>query len=358
MLTNYWQCYLAGEEQYLVGVNGPISDGTDAMSAEDKTKKRTIKELRLYNVSMVPGFVKKCGAQQGFRPWSKEILENRLYKSLCVIYDKIVDAPVGKEFMFVKYNEYDPPVHDVDDSITIPYLLAFRQVIIEEVPTQAKLNFVKKLMWVSGYSDGLKRFEKRELTDEDIPKMEEKGNCRILTFTREFLAEMFLCQVGAFLRYLKKFDKYPVGAGLENVSVRKATMEKPVPPRSPSNQSWRSSNQQHHQSNQYHSDRIQDHTQSINQQSNPQNNNCSWRRTDLPSDSSQSWRSSNPQQQQWNSWNNNRRQDDTLLSWRSTPNQHRQETNRRNDDRRGPTYSRQSQVSSSKSNPSDNWRRK
>lgn len=208
MLSNYWQCYLAGETNYLVGVNGFI--GNDR-------KKRGVKELRLYDVSKIPEFIKKCGAEQGFRPWSKDILENRLYKSLCVIYDKLIDAPVGTEFMFVKYNEFDPPVHDFDGNITRPYLLAFRQVTIEGLPTPPQPKLVMNLMKATKFAETAQFFEKPKY----IPEIEEKDNCLTLTFDDESLAQLFQDMVHSFLSYLKKNDKFPVGLGMENLKVKK-----------------------------------------------------------------------------------------------------------------------------------------
>lgn len=241
MLSNYWQCYLAGEKNYLVGVNGPIPN-------EQEELKRQIKELRLYEVSKIPGFIKESGAKQGFRPWSKEILENRLYKSLCVIYDKVIDASVGTEFMFVKYNEFDPPVHDIDGIITRPYLLAFRQVIIDGLPDPLppSRKLVLNLLRTVKYGEAIELFKRREFTPEDIPVVEEKGGCYILTFSSRDSAELFRSMLRG---YLRTFETFPVGSGMENLNITKVTMKKPVAPgfnhTARSTVSWRNSNYQH-----------------------------------------------------------------------------------------------------------------
>lgn len=291
MLSNYWQCYLAGETSYLVGVNGFV--GNDR-------KKRGVKELRLYDISKIPDFIKKSGAEQGFRPWSKDILENRLYKSLCVIYDKLTDAPVGTEFMFVKYNEFDPPVHDVDGSITRPYLLAFRQVIIEGLPTPSQRNLVINLMKAVLYAETVQFLKKRKFTLKDIPEIEEKESCLILTFEDKSLAQLFREMVGSFLRYLKENDKFPVGLGMENLKVKKVFMKKPIAPGGNNAQSWRSSTQQQHEPNPSDGNNVHSWRSSTQQQhqSNPRKNDNDRRQTDTTNDNQQSWRNSNYQQQQ------------------------------------------------------------
>lgn len=314
MLSNYWQCYVAGETNYLVGVNGIVF--------QDLTEvKREIKELRLYDVRKIPGFIKKCGAEQGFRPWSKEILENRLHKSLSAIYDKVKDAPVGAEFMFVKYNEFDPPVHDVDGSITGPYLRAFRQLIIEGLPTPSQPDLVVNLMKTIKYGETIQVFEERKFTREDIPKVEEKDNCLILTFKNEKLASLFLGSVSSYLKYLKKNDKFPARSGMENLKITKFFMKKPVAPGGNNTQSWRSSNQQ--------------------------------RQVTPAGDNSQSWRKYNRHQQESNSWN---RQQDSIQSWRNSNHQQPQSDPRYNDYDRRQHYSNRMYAPSSKSD--GNWRQK
>ncbi len=329
MQSNFWQCYLAGESNYLVGVNGPIYNDSNT------EEKREIKELRLYDVAAIPGFIKKCGVEQGFLPWSKDILENRLYKSLCVIYDKVIDAPVGTDFMFVKYNEFDPPVHDVDGSITSPYLLAFRQLKIEGLSTPSQvINLVKS----SKYEEFMKGFGRKRFAGDNVPKVEQKENCLILTFENETLAKMFHMIVNSYLNYLRKNKNFP--PEFENLNITKVFMSKPVAPGGSNTQSWRSSNNQ----NQWNNDErkevsggnnAQSWRNSNYQESNARNNNDSWRRTDSADNNSQSWRSSNQHRQQYTpgsgtqSWrNSNYRQQQQQPNDRNTEDGARQHYNR------------------------------
>lgn len=354
MQSNYWQCYLAGEKNYLVGVNGPIS-GSKEPKEEETKKRRQINELRLYDVSKIPDFIKKFGVEHGFRPWSKEVLQNRLYKSLHVIYDKVKGAPVDTEFMFVKYNQFDPPIHDVDGSLTGPHMLAFKQLIIEGLPTPSIPKLVTKLMVLMEYGEMVEHFLDRKFKREDVPKQEDKGNRIILTFESESLRLIFLYRCGSMLRYMKEKNKFPANCGMENLSIEKVFMEKPVSPGGNNSQSWRSSNhqQQYHTFNSSRAARTQsgDSTQSWRSsssqhaQSNSPNYENNWRRgDDSVGDNFQSWRSSNQQHQQHSNFrNNNWRQDNGSANFR--------EQSRNMDDNRRQWYG-------GRTNEEQNWRRK
>ncbi|XP_037037476.1 uncharacterized protein LOC119075189 [Bradysia coprophila] len=352
MLSNYWQCYLAGETNYLVGVNGPVRDREPNEDAPKK--RRQINELRLYDVAKIPDFIKKCGAEQGFRPWSKEILQNRLYKSLHVIYDTVKDAPVDTEFMFVKYNQFDPPIHDVDGSVTGPYLLAFRQLIIEGLPTPSQPQLVRNLMVLMRYAELVEDFFDRKFKREDVPKKEEKENCIVLTFQDENLQKLFLYRAGSMLERMSEMKKFPPDCGMENLSVKKVFMQKPVPQHGNNSQSWRSSNYQQRQAtannNNMQASPTADSTQSWRSsnhqqpQSSSRNYENNWRRGDSSGDNFPSWRSSNHQQRQPNLQNNNWRRKGGSANLR--------EQSRNMDDSRSQRYG--GRVNDDE----QNWRRK
>lgn len=316
MLSNYWQSYLAGEKYYMVGVNGRIQ--TD----EDKNgEARGIKELRLYEVDKIPQFIRKSGAEERFIPWSKETLEDRLYKSLSVIYNKVVNAPTDTEFMFVKYNEIDPPVHDVDGSITGPYLLASRQLILEGLPSNPNPESVKHFLKFIHYKKLIETFEEREFSEEDIPKIEFKGRSFILTFKEAGLAKLFLLVVGGLLKGVN----FPVGCGIDKLRIKKVTMSKPVAPRSENASPGRNSNCQQQQS---------------------------WRNSNSNHAQQQSWRNANYQQQQsWRSFNHHQQ-----LSSRNTNNQQQQPGSSNMNDDRSHNYNAKFNVPPNKRVTDRNWR--